>query len=910
MNDVQQDLTVGDINSGGGPVNVTQQVAFNQDDGPQRGWPEALLRGPIAALNLETDLAEARRLAEAGNSQAAADALVGLARQLDRDGYESSADYLLFQAATELAKDSPKAADERRLAIARRQIDRADPQAQILAQQLAHDSPHLPPELTALLWNVNVSQSPSDGEIQSAAAVLTGRPDECWWRARLTEMAYLGGQYDRAVEVSEPLRESQALISGDRLLLELDALAAQEALYGADGVEAQWEALLRWADTAATANQDRGLVYQRYGTVLAYRDDLDGADAAYLTAARAFASSADGQEQAASALFSQRRAVFLLGDPMKAVNDLTVAVGLRGRTQSPAATGDRLTRIALHRLTDKSLREALFSAQRALRVQHRCGDLMGIVEAFHILGRVNETIADGDDGTEHDRLSAIHFAIRAGDHKWAADQAHKLTNPQHLPEVLMVDGARWERAASYTALKSRGQQIPEPTYSELAEIVLDEAALEPFSIYGNDVRRLARQALARFPFLADDELRGRILATLEKGASEGTIEDIHSARVALRQAHECGFGNYQRLLLDDYLSDVPSRAVTPDTAPEIFDDPDSIERLVEAAHEGRRAALEALCASGEAALYPDLVQTCEDQVEATLELETHGPGRLDMIDLSSEGLYARMVDEPLRGRLTVKLLELISDGEDSRDNRHQALAALWQLSDHLTPTNAALAFDVVAEVARGQAPASAFDDEADASRHPLHFFRRFQTQADELEGLAVRVAANLAAMADDKTEPMQEIIDSALHSPHARIRTAALAALADHQDLRAPEHLRLGEDRWERAAQLQLQLARRGIPPLVDLKEVFEDPEFIIRRVLLNVAEKSQPPRTDVLERIAAIDPDAYLRAAAQERLRWLCRQADASDPGTRSRPAAKTSSFAAIIKRFAGNITVRKPAA
>jgi hypothetical protein len=238
-----------------------------------------------------------------------------------------------------------------------------------------------------------------------------------------------------------------------------------------------------------------------------------------------------------------------------------------------------------------------------------------------------------------------------------------------------------------------------------------------------------------------------------------------------------------------------------------------------------------------------------------------------MMDLSSEGLYARVVDEPLRGRLTDKLLDLIADGEDSRDNRQQALAALWQLSDHLSPADAAHAFDLVAEVAHGQAPASAWDEEADASRHPLHFFRRFQTQADELEALAVRVAASLAAIAGDKAEPMQKIIDSALHSPHARIRTAALVALADHQELRAPQHLRSGEDRWERAAQLHLRLTRDGIPSLTELDEVLQDPEFIIRRVLLNEAEGSQPRRTDVLQRIAESDADAYLRAAARVRV-------------------------------------------
>ncbi len=867
MNDVSQDLTIGDIHSDGGQVNLTQNVTYNQADEPQRGWREALLRGPIAALGLEDQLEQARHLADAGDSQPAAEKLVDLAQRLDRAGYQSSADFVLFEAAAQRARHSRGDAEEQWLEVARRQIDRADPHAQMLVQQLDHDAQHLPPELTGLLWHLYISQSPSDQDNQAATAVLAGRADEGWWRARLTEMAYLSGQNELALQLAAPLRGDQPLAAGDRLLLELDALAAQEGLEGEQAVTEQWQALLLWADAPPTASEDRGLVYQRYGTVLAYRDQLKAADEAYVAAARAFTDLADGQEQAATALFSQRRIAFLLGDPAEGGNDLTVAVGLRGRTQSPAAIGDRLTLIALHCLTDKSFREALFSAQRALRVHHRSGDLLGIMDSLHLLGRISETIADGDEGTEHDRLSAIYFAVRAGEHKWAGEQAFKLTRPEHLPQVLALGGARWERAASYAALKSRGQQIPRAEYPTIAEHVLREAEQEPFTIYGNDVRRLARHALARFAFVPDEQLRARVLATLELGAGEGTIVDIHTARVALRQAHESGLGDYRELLLDDYLSDVPSRAVNPGSAQELFGDQASQERLVQAAHDGRRAALEALCVSGEAANHPDLVQACEEQVEAALEVETHAPGHWDMVDLSSEGLYGTMVDAPLRGRLAGKLLGLVSDGQDSRPNRQQALAALWQLSDHLPADAATVAFDVVADIIRGGASTSAYDEDADASRHPLHFFRRYETQTDELEALAVRVAASLAAIAGDRAEAMQEIIDSALHSLHARIRTAALAALADHRELNAPERLRPSEDRWERAAQLRLQLIRTGIPELRELQEVFEDPEFAMRGALLNAAEEAQPPRTDVLQHLVDSDPDAYLRAVARQRL-------------------------------------------
>ena len=93
----------------------------------------------------------------------------------------------------------------------------------------------------------------------------------------MTEMAYLSGQYDLAVEVSQSCakarRWSVVIVCSSNWTRWLPRRRCMALMS-----KAQWEAVLRWADAGATADQDRGLVYQRYGTVLAYRDDLDGAE--------------------------------------------------------------------------------------------------------------------------------------------------------------------------------------------------------------------------------------------------------------------------------------------------------------------------------------------------------------------------------------------------------------------------------------------------------------------------------------------------------------------------------------------------------------------------------------------------------------------------------------------------------
>lgn len=864
MNGVRQEVNVGDIDTGGGDVSLSPIINYNDRSEPQQRWRQALLRGPVAALQLEGELHQARELQETGDSHSAAVTLVDLARQVDRAGYQSSADHLLFEAAAQVAQHSRQEAEEQQLEVARRQLDRADPHVRGLVHRLSHETEHLPAALTGLLYALNTSQCPDSEDVRAGCAAVTGRADEGWWRARLTEVAYLSGETDLAIEVARPLRETQPLAGGDRLLMEVDALAGEEARDGAEAVEEQWEALLAWADEPSTEPEDRGLAHQRRGTVLAYRDQLDGACAAYVTAARAFAELPDGQEQAATALFSQRCATFLLGDPAQGANDVTVAVGLRGRTQSPAAIGDRLTLIALHRLTDRSFREALLNGLRALRVRHRAGDLDGTIEAFHVLGRINEATADSDDGREHDRLAALYYAVRAGEHKGAAEQALRLTSLNELATYLSLGGPRWERAASYAALKGRGQQIAEPQYSAIAEQVVAEAELPPHSVYGNDVRRLARQALARFPFVPDAHLRFRVLRMLERVAVEGTLDDRHSARVALRQAHEAGLGNYGQLLLRDYLSDVPSPAVNYQTADAIFADEHSKQQLIDAAHDGRRAALEALSASGEAANHSVLVELCDAQVEGTLEMETHSPGRYKRMRFASIGLHGAIVDEPLRKQLARKLVQLLGDGDDMRSNRMEALAALSHLADYLAPDEAGAAFDAVVSIARGDAPPSDYDSDADASRHPLQSLRRYEPQADEMVALAVQVAADLANASGSKTAQLQQIVDPALHAASPRIRAAGLVVLAEQPDLAMPSRVWQTEDRRETAAQLQLQLARHGLPDVADLEYVFDSPEFVVRRVLLNAAEESDPRRTDVLQQFVERDPDAYLRAIAR----------------------------------------------
>jgi hypothetical protein len=641
----------------------------------------------------------------------------------------------------------------------------------------------------------------------------------------------------------------------------MDALAAQEALKSAISTEEGWRQLLAWAEEAPRSPQERGLVLQRRGTVLAYRDDLEGSRRAYLSAARAWADAPDEQEEAATALFSSDRARFFLGDPSERGENLAVAANLRGRTQSSAATADRLTLAGLHNLIDGKLRQALLRALKSRRVSHRSGDLSGLIESFHTLSRVWQAIAE-ESCDDDDRARALHYSIRAGEHK-RAEQLGGQGGCGQLPPLLRLEGSRWERAASYAAVARCGRGIPEPEYSKIAAKVVTEGAGKPASSFGNDVVRLARRATAACVFIEDAEVRERVIALLAVSSGEGLLDDRHRALVALRQAQEAGLADHRDLLLEDYLSDTPSDAVRPYTAQQLFDDEASQETMWKAGLDGRRRALEALVIAG-GVRDPDLLDLCELAVMAVLDLETHAPGRLDVVQLSSEGLFGTVVDPRLRKRLSEKLTALATDATDSHANRMEALGALFTLAPALDAATSADAFNAIAPAAVGNAPASGWDEEADASRHPLAMMRLFEPRRDQHVALAIRAGGALAKNIS-RPQELQEIVDTALSQLSTVIRSAALEVLTDHPSLKAPERMVQSEDPRMLASQLRLQIARKGMPSLEDLAAVFASPHFEPRVALLQAAS-GEPRHSEVLERLTR-DPDGYLRAIARRHL-------------------------------------------
>ena len=465
MSDIRQSIETGNIDTGGGDINLNPVINAGLSE-PQQEWRQALLRGPITALGLETSLERARVKQKDGEPGEAAAEIAQIATQLEDAGYPAVADDLRLEAAGQLLDQDPGKAHEQMLAVAQRQIDRADFSVDPLLMHLAHQASTLPADLTELLQAINNAVCPDDEQVVAACVACEGRSDEAWWRARLTELALMEEHPELALRVAEPIRSSTPS-DQDRLLLELDALAAAEMMEGASATEDGWNQLLAWADEASRRPEDRGLIYQRRGTALAYRDDLASARASYVHAARAWSERSDDQEQAATALFSSNRASFLLGGPLDRGEDLAVAANLRGRIQSAAATADRLTLVGLHRLVDGKLRAALLRMHRAWRIAHRSGDLRGLHESFHILSRIWEAIADDEAGDQDDRARALAWSIRAGEHQRATRLAAQ-GDFGDLAGVLRLDAPRWERAASYAALARGGREVPEPAYSSAA----------------------------------------------------------------------------------------------------------------------------------------------------------------------------------------------------------------------------------------------------------------------------------------------------------------------------------------------------------------------------------------------------------------------------------------------------------
>jgi hypothetical protein len=858
----QQDISTGDIRAGGDVTIAPSQTIVYHGDERQREWAEALMRGPIEALGLSEPLAEAERLAAAGQHAEAAGRLLEVARRLKDAGYAAAGDTYLDEAARgySLADDRAQAL---KLVL------------ESLRSRFARDDQHPDPTLDLLRQVAGGGQWLGDGmetlfrwpEIHPAAvqslidatAQASGRSDEAWWAAVAAEHLNMTERYDDAVTATAAACGRLPLEGGPRLALELDVLDAIEHRDGVEAAEERWATLLDWADDfGARQPAEVALVWQRRSVTLAYREDTEGSRRAALKAIHAWSRVPGHQDQAAEAFFTHRTVRQLLGEfPLNDAEIAAFAAELRGSVQTPTGLADAHELAGLHARIDNKAPDARRRLLQALRLHRRVGNLRG---QFAVAGEVAELY-------EHvgESAAALGVRIERGNTKHARRLA-AVVPADEAAALLRPDGPRWERAASYAAADVCLPEMDDQTVARLGRRILDEAEAEPTTIWGDDPVRVARLAAGNLVLAADAELRDRALNLSRADLEPGNLEYRRRMMSALMDVTAAGIADEAERIVDDFLDPQGTQTYGFDVISALLETRgDLVPRVRDAARGGFRPALEALAAGDLIGEDADLLDACRAEATATLSSETHTETererQVSMISFESDGLLGRFCDVDLRTQLVAKLVAVATDPEALEATRASAANALLNLGEAVPDAQLRETFDNLEPLAHGAYDRSTWDQESEASLHPFSRWRFGIAMPDALRAAAVQTLGRLAMRDRDLHERTQAIADAALTSGRPLVVAGGLDVVARHPELTLPIPLALFFESGEvrvRLGALKASTQRHG-PPEGDLLERLKNDRDV--RVRLALRAVLRDGRDAAGLRALADDSNARVRA-------------------------------------------------
>jgi hypothetical protein len=855
----RQEVSTGNIDARGNVTVAPSQTIIYHGDERQREWAEALMRGPIEALDLTEPLDQAERFAAAGEHEQAAQRLLEIARKLKESGYVAAGDSYLDQAARgyDLGGDRPRALafvlESLRSRFAR-DDQHPDPTLDLLRQLAGEDQWLADGMDTAFRWpEVHPSALQT---LADAAEKAAGRDDEAWWAAVAAEHLGFAEECDAAITATAPACSRIPLGSGPRLALELDVLDAIEHRDGVEPAEERWDSLLDWVDDlGARQPADVALVWQRRSVTLAYREDNEGSRRAALKAIQAWSRVPGHQDQAAEAFFTHRAVRQVLGEfPLGDSEIASFAAELRGSVQTPAALADRHELAGLHSRIEDKPPDARRRLMQALRLHRRVGNLRG---QFAIAGELAELYEHvGEPG------AALGVRIERGDSKSARRLAATIP-PAEVARVVRLAGPRWERRASYAAADARLLEMDDDTVARLGRPILDEAEAEATTPWGDDPVRLARLASMNLVLAAHRDLQERALNLARDISEPGNLDYGRRAMRALLDVTAAGVVDEASRIADDFLNEHGTQSfdfavisALAETRPHLAD------RLREAARGGYRPALEAVAAGDLIGDDRALLIACSQAVTAMLAIETHTETeherQVGMVSFEASGLLGRFCDDPLRVRLVHKLLEVATDPEDLELTRASAANALLNLGEKVPSSEVRAAFDALEPLAHGAYDRSRWDQETEASLHPFSRWRVGLSVADALRGAALQTAGRLAARDGDLRERTQAVADGALTSGRPAVVAAGLDVVARIRDLSLPIPLALffnSNDVAVRLGALKAFFQRHGPPGDELIERLVDDPEPRVRLALRACLRDAGHARA-----LRALQDDAHAR--------------------------------------------------
>lgn len=863
----------------GGNINAEKVVVapvqqnFGATGDNVRGWTEALLRGPLEKADQTRRAQEAEQASSEGRHAAAADDFLAVAAALADNDFEPAANTYRSRAAGAYAKaDQTERAFGLYMALARESLDGGDMSAVIHARHAREvATAENSWEADALLARANWPEQ-EEGDVEAlrrAWEKTDGQSCEADWAAALVELLLLNGEREPALRTARDVSERLPLAPGPRLQLELDLLDLSESVDDSEALEASWQHLLTWAQDPQLPVEVTAVVLQRRGVALARQGNRDAARSAFLQATQAWTREPRFNDQAAEAFFSAISASLALGDLSSAFDDaLPLARSLRGVEKTATSHTERLELRGLRALLQDKHPDALRQLATAHNLARRAGNLSDFFQ-------VTEELGDLYLASKRP-LFALESYMQVGNAKKTKQIGEGLSVDDVLGAI-PLDGAPWERTAAWAAVAGAGRITSDEGAATVAEAALAEFELEPPDGFPPNPSFYAGEALAGVICAIPDELLNRTLEALRERLRRGAGDPRRLADPFLlislaERADESGI--LVDALLDSNLQ--PSIPVQP-LADLLDERPDLQERLIRAAKDGDRTALNFVDFSGLFEKDEELVARARDEVRAAVAGEPREVSEENGVttvsygigtSLAPIGMLARHCEESDRRALAQKLVGIVTDPDPQLPimTRVSAVEGLHNLAP-------ALPEDTVDDTVKALWARAERDDEpADFDRvgvdDPLARFKINMAPPGALQTASLEALSRVAQHAPSAISTLLNATMVALRSGRDQLLVAAMHALAHNPELGVPgfeaNQFLAHHNETIRLAALDL-LSSDPSTGLQYAAMLINDPSPRVRFRLIGLAVEADGGG-ELLQALSS-DPDSYTRAMAKARL-------------------------------------------
>lgn len=782
---------------------IRQPVAMSdQVDMSSTQVADAVLRGPIEALGLNSQLADADQLSDTNPANAARE-YTSIAEKLSEASWPGHALMMKRRAAEALAA----AGEERAAGLLVAQLFwtyldlGADSESQMLRHELRKLSEKVPDDEVLGTWAKTASEAhnavtdPLDRLEELANAVDTlppGSEIESGALVLLCELALTSEQPELIVDRMKRITEA---VKGSPSAPDHPSLGTRLRLCLADAT-GDWTDLLSDVRKRVLSPWDIALALGRRGRYLAWHNEPDLARDAFGQAIeRGVLLTAN--DDAGDWIHSTRYLDIRYGPISEQVNEAYRRIQALNTASSDVRLYRHLTsprENVLRHLQDEKYPAAADAGRRYLRECVVAGHWGSEFEAHTFLGDLFAMTGEPERAARH--------YIRAGAHK----KLESLLRDGPYVDVRqeLLRSGPWERAAAYRAIVAEADLVPDDQANEIITAALEDAlAVEDGQVrQSGSAPELWASAIAALGALverASEDLAGQTLQLLwplterDAGKYRFSDNDHMKALAGIVQGHK----RYR----DDALRQI-GRALEiggpfADSAMKFAGDlmaseADAVPILESLAANSNNHACLLLAARGVTS--HEVLEKAEDAFDRVRKRPAPKAGTVTFgTSLPQDAHLISALPQEKRDIAANRLMQIAEDTQESDRNRADALEAISTLGRELSPAARGDLYSRAMRFATGEASDSDLSPDLRQEPHPLSRFK-FDLSPGPLEAYGLEAAARLA-QTQTETDAVIEMALSMLASGDATSthRVAAMLSWLSGDRLAANQAVLAGQ---------------------------------------------------------------------------------------------------------------------